>query len=77
MTPGRSENSHLHPGQKVWGGSVPLDQVFVKYGLALLWVVGVAALLQTLLNVELALVALSAFYGLFLTMWLWSLLKGR
>src|SRR5687768_6813131 len=26
---------------------------FVKYGLALLWVVGVAALLQTLLNVEL------------------------
>jgi len=50
---------------------------FVKYGLALLWVVGVAALLQTLLNVELALVALSAFYGLFLTMWLWSLLKGR
>jgi hypothetical protein len=27
--------------------------VFVKYGLALLWVVGIAALLQTLLNVEL------------------------
>ena len=26
---------------------------FVKYGLSLLWVVGVAALLQTLLNVEL------------------------
>src|SRR5829696_4140634 len=47
------------PGVIVLGASIGSGEfllgpaAFVKYGLSLLWVVGVAALLQTLLNVEL------------------------
>src|SRR5829696_3518184 len=47
------------PGVIVLGASISSGEfllgpaAFVKYGLSLLWVVGVAALLQTLLNVEL------------------------
>src|ERR1051325_3813060 len=51
--------SAIGPGVIVLGGSIgrgefPLGPAaFVKYGLSLLWVVGVAAVLQTLLNLEL------------------------
>jgi hypothetical protein len=51
--------SALGPGVIALGVSIGSGEfllgpaAFVKYGLALLWVVGVAALLQTLLNVEL------------------------
>lgn len=51
--------SALGPGVIVLGVSIGSGEfllgpaAFVKYGLSLLWVVGVAALLQTLLNVEL------------------------
>lgn len=51
--------SALGPGVIVLGVSIGSGEfllgpaAFVKYGLALLWVVGVAAVLQTLLNVEL------------------------
>ncbi len=51
--------SAVGPGVIVLGASIGSGEfllgpaAFVKYGLALLWVVGVAALLQTLLNVEL------------------------
>jgi hypothetical protein len=47
------------PGVIVLGASIGSGEVllgpaaFVKYGLSLLWIVGLAALLQTLLNVEL------------------------
>ena len=47
------------PGVIVLGASIGSGEfllgpaAFVKYGLSLLWVVGLAALLQTLLNVEL------------------------
>jgi hypothetical protein len=51
--------SAIGPGVIVLGVSIGSGEfllgpaAFVKYGLSLLWVVGVAALLQTLLNVEL------------------------
>src|SRR5215475_6949070 len=51
--------SAIGPGIIVLGVSIGSGEfllcpaAFVKYGLSLLWVVGVAALLQTLLNVEL------------------------
>lgn len=51
--------SAVGPGVIVLGSSIGSGEfllgpaAFVKYGLSLLWVVGVAALLQTLLNVEL------------------------
>lgn len=51
--------SAVGPGVIVLGASIGSGEfllgpaAFVKYGLALLWVVGVAAVLQTLLNVEL------------------------
>jgi hypothetical protein len=51
--------SAVGPGVIVLGASIGSGEfllgpaAFVKYGLSLLWVVGVAALLQTLLNVEL------------------------
>jgi hypothetical protein len=51
--------SAVGPGVIALGASIGSGEfllgpaVFVKYGLSLLWVVGVAALLQTLLNVEL------------------------
>src|SRR5215213_6253468 len=51
--------SAIGPGVIVLGASIGSGEfllgpaAFVKYGLSLLWVVGVAALLQTLLNVEL------------------------
>src|ERR1051325_62536 len=50
--------SAIGPGVIVLGVSIGSGEfllgpaAFVKYGLSLLWVVGVAALLQTLLNVE-------------------------
>src|SRR5215203_125827 len=49
----------IGPGVIVLGASIGSGEfllgpaAFVKYGLSLLWVVGVAVLLQTLLNVEL------------------------
>ncbi|MGI9065891.1 MAG: Nramp family divalent metal transporter [Pyrinomonadaceae bacterium] len=51
--------SAIGPGVIVLGASIGSGEfllgpaAFVKYGLSLLWIVGVAALLQTLLNVEL------------------------
>src|SRR3954451_8961136 len=51
--------SALGPGVIALGVSIGSGEfllgpaAFVKYGLAMLWVVGVAAVLQTLLNVEL------------------------
>ena len=51
--------SAVGPGVIVLGASIGSGEfllgpaAFVKYGLSLLWIVGVAALLQTLLNVEL------------------------
>src|SRR4026208_690318 len=51
--------SAIGPGVIVLGVSLGSGEfllgpaAFVKYGLSLLWVVGIAALLQTLLNVEL------------------------
>src|SRR4030095_7473779 len=51
--------SAVGPGVIVLGASIGSGEfllgpaAFVKYGLSLLWVVGIAALLQTLLNVEL------------------------
>ena len=51
--------SAIGPGVIVLGVSIGSGEfllgpaAFVKYGLSLLWIVGVAALLQTLLNVEL------------------------
>jgi hypothetical protein len=51
--------SAVGPGVIALGASIGSGEfllgpaAFVKYGLALLWVVGIAALLQTLLNVEL------------------------
>jgi hypothetical protein len=51
--------STIGPGVIVLGASIGSGEfllgpaAFVKYGLSLLWIVGVAALLQTLLNVEL------------------------
>src|SRR6476469_10393177 len=51
--------SAIGPGVIVLGVSIGSGEfllgpaAFVKYGLSLLWVVGIAALLQTLLNVEL------------------------
>jgi Mn2+/Fe2+ NRAMP family transporter len=51
--------SAVGPGVIVLGASIGSGEfllgpaAFVKYGLSLLWVVGVAATLQTLLNVEL------------------------
>lgn len=51
--------SALGPGVIALGASIGSGEfllgpaAFVKYGLAMLWVVGIAALLQTLLNVEL------------------------
>ena len=51
--------SAIGPGVIVLGVSIGSGEfllgpaAFVKYGLSLLWIVGLAALLQTLLNVEL------------------------
>src|SRR5215208_873871 len=51
--------SAIGPGVIVLGASIGSGEfllgpaAFVKYGLSLLWIVGVASLLQTLLNVEL------------------------
>jgi Mn2+/Fe2+ NRAMP family transporter len=51
--------SAVGPGVIVLGASIGSGEfllgpaAFVKYGLSLLWIVGIAALLQTLLNVEL------------------------
>ena len=51
--------SAVGPGVIVLGASIGSGEfllgpaAFVKYGFSLLWIVGVAALLQTLLNVEL------------------------
>jgi hypothetical protein len=51
--------SAIGPGVIVLGASIGSGEfllgpaAFVKYGLSLLWIVGIAALLQTLLNVEL------------------------
>ena len=51
--------SAVGPGVIILGASIGSGEfllgpaAFVKYGLALLWVVGIAALLQTLLTVEL------------------------
>src|ERR1051325_5652230 len=51
--------SAIGPGVIVLGVSIGSGEfllgpaAFVKYGLSLLWVVGMAALLQTLLNLEL------------------------
>src|SRR6185312_8887247 len=59
MPKGLSWLGVVGPGVIVLGVSIGTGEfllgpaAFVKYGLSLLWVVGVAALLQTLLNVEL------------------------
>ena len=50
--------SAVGPGVIVLGASIGSGEfllgpaAFVKYGLSMLWIVGVAALLQTLMNVE-------------------------